>query len=171
MRTVLALMLLPLFSLVACSKRNDVYEELPNSSVVGAPRKDVPESRIESTLARPVTIGEDGSRLDACGAMGQVTRAGGAGLAVRAAPFAEAQEGARLAEGGRAYVCTRSIDQKWLGVVVPPAAVGAGPASAPDNETDAVDCGVSSPVESKQPYDGPCVSGWVASAYIRLIAG
>ncbi|MCI4590727.1 hypothetical protein MOK15_11560 [Sphingobium sp. BYY-5] len=163
MRAVLVLMLLPLAWLPACSKSNDVLEELPNSSLAGAPREAVSETRLESGLARSVTIGEDGPRLDACGGMGQVTRPGAKGLPVRAAPFAEAKEVATLAEGDRAYICTRSIDQKWLGVVVRPA-----PAA---NEAQATDCGVSSPVDRKQPYDGPCVSGWVASAYMRLIAG
>ncbi|WP_300396622.1 hypothetical protein [uncultured Sphingobium sp.] len=160
MRIVPALMLV----LAACSQSNDVYEELPNSSLAGAPREVVPDSRIESTLARPVTIGEDGPRLDACGVMGQVTRAGGNGLALRAAPFAEAKSVATLAEGARLHVCTRSIDQKWLGVVV-------RPAPADGDGTPAVDCGVSSPVDRKQAYEGPCASGWVASAYVRLIAG
>ena len=160
MRIVPALMLV----LAACSQSNDVYEELPNSSLAGAPREVVPDSRIESTLARPVTIGEDGPRLDACGVMGQVTRAGGNGLALRAAPFAEAKSVATLAEGARLHVCTRSIDQKWLGVVV-------RPAPADGDGTPAVDCGVSSPVDRKQAYEGPCASGWVASAYVRLVAG
>ena len=160
MRIVPALMLV----LAACSQSNDVYEELPNSSLAGAPREVVPDSRIESTLARLVTIGEDGPRLDACGVMGQVTRAGGNGLALRAAPFAEAKSVATLEEGARLHVCTRSIDQKWLGVVV-------RPAPADGDGTPAVDCGVSSPVDRKQAYEGPCASGWVASAYVRLVAG
>ncbi|QGP79661.1 hypothetical protein [Sphingobium sp. CAP-1] len=164
MRAVLPLMLLPLMALSACSKSNDVLEELPNSSLAGAPREDVSETRLEARITRPVTIGEDGPQLDACGSMGQVTRAGAKGLAVRAAPFAEAKALAMLAEGDRAFVCTRSLDQKWLGVVLAP------PAPA-DNAAEPVDCGVASPVERKQPYDGPCVSGWVASAYVRLIAG
>ncbi|WP_300114053.1 hypothetical protein [Sphingobium sp.] len=160
MRIVPALMLV----LAACSQSNDVYEELPNSSLAGAPREVVPDSRIESTLARPVTIGEDGPRLDACGVMGQVTRAGGNGLALRAAPFAEAKNVATLGEGARLHVCTRSIDQKWLGVVV-------RPTPAEGDSAPPLDCGVSSPVDRKQAYEGPCASGWVASAYVRLIAG
>ena len=160
MRIVPALMLV----IAACSQSNDVYEELPNSSLAGAPREVVPDSRIESTLARPVTIGEDGPRLDACGVMGQVTRAGGNGLALRAAPFAEAKSVATLAEGARLHVCTRSIDQKWLGVVV-------RPTPAEGDSAPPLDCGVSSPVDRKQAYEGPCASGWVASAYVRLIAG
>lgn len=163
--------LLLLFA-VACSDSREVADELPNSSLAGAPREDVPESRMDAPLARPVTIGEDGPRLDACGALGQVMQAGARGLALRAAPFADALEIDRLRNGDRAYVCTRSIDQKWLGVVVQPA-----PATPVANEAgnqssgEAVDCGLSSPVERKAAYDGPCVSGWVSSAYIRLIAG
>ncbi|NWK98435.1 hypothetical protein DM806_22770 [Sphingobium lactosutens] len=164
MRAVPALLLPLLLLPAACSKSNDVYEELPNSSLAGAPREDVPESRMDAPVARPVIIGEDGPRLDACGTLGQVTRSGSAGLPLRAAPFSDAKALAQLAEGQRAYVCTRRIDQKWLGVVVLPAP----PAG---NATPPADCGVASPVERKQAYDGPCASGWVASAYVRLIAG
>lgn len=157
-------LLIPILLLSACSRSNDIYEELPNSSLAGAPREEVPESRMDAPVARPVTIGEDGPRLDACGALGQVTRAGANGLSLRAAPFADAKELARLGEGRRAWICTRSLDQKWLGVVVQPATIEG-------NATEAPDCGVSSPVDRRQPYDGPCQSGWVSSAYVQLIAG
>lgn len=163
MRALLLLLLL----LAGCSKSSDVLEELPNSSLAGAPREEVPETRLESRLSRPVTIGEDGPRLDACGTLGQVTRVGGKGLAMRAAPFADAKETGRLAEGDRAWVCTRSLDQQWLGVVVQPVPAADTDEAAAEPE----DCGVSSPVDRKQPYDGPCASGWVSSAAIRLIAG
>lgn len=162
MRGVLILFLL----LCACSDSSDVLEQLPNSSVAGAPREDMPETRLEAKISRPVTIGEDGPRLDACGATGQVVRVGARGLAVRAAPFADAQEGDRLAEGARVHICTRSLDQKWLGVVVPVQVVG-----DVANATAPIDCGVTEPADHKQPYDGPCPSGWVSSASIRLIAG
>lgn len=149
--------ILPLFLMLgACSDSSDVLEQLPNSSIAGAPRDDMPETRLEAKIMRPVTIGEDGPRLDACGGMGQAVRVGARGLIIRASPFADAQEVGRLEEGGRAYVCTRSLDQKWLGVVVLPPAPG--------------DCGLSEPVEHKQPYDGPCLSGWVSSASIRFVA-
>ncbi|WP_150292156.1 hypothetical protein [Sphingobium estronivorans] len=157
MRVVLASLASVVLMLAACSKSSDVLEELPNSSLAGAAREDVPETRLESRLTRPVTIGEDGPRLDACGTMGQAMRVGAKGLAVRAAPFADAKEIARMAEGDRAWVCTRSLDQKWLGVVLAPEPMA--------------DCGVSDPVDRKQAYDGPCRSGWVSSAAIRLIAG
>jgi hypothetical protein len=158
-------MLLILFLLLsACSKTNDIYEELPNSSLAGAPRDDMPESRLDSPVARPVTIGEDGPRLDACGVLGQVTRPGSGGLALRAAPFTDSKELARVPEGQKMWICTRSLDQKWLGVVVQPA-------PAAEDAEQVTDCGVSSPVERRQPYAGPCPSGWVSSPYVRLIAG
>lgn len=153
-----------IFLLAACSDSREVLDELPNSSLAGAPRADVSESRMDAPVARAVTIGEDGPRLDACGGMGQVLRTGAGGQPLRAAPFGDAKVLATLNEGDRAYICTRSLDQKWLGVVL-------APPPAADNEAQAPDCGVSSPVDRKQPYDGPCVSGWVASAYVRLIAG
>ncbi|WP_336959345.1 hypothetical protein [Sphingobium aquiterrae] len=183
--------------LAACSDSRDVMDELPNSSLAGAPREDVPESRMEAPLARPVTIGEDGPRLDACGALGVVRRIGKGALALRAAPFSDARSLAELPEGARLHVCTRSLDQKWLGVVVAQD-VDAAQAPAIGNEAfgndaigkngtgkdstgaaDAVsaapvpviDCGVSSPVESRRPYRGPCRSGWVSSAYVALVAG
>lgn len=155
-------LLIPLLLLSACSKSTDIYEELPNSSLAGAPREDVPESRMDAPVARPVTIGEDGPRLDACGGLGQVVRAGQGGLPLRAAPFSDAKALAQLTDGRKAWICSRSLDQKWLGVVVQPEPVGR---EAP------ADCGVSSPVDRRQPYAGPCPSGWVSSAYVRLIAG
>lgn len=164
MRAIPALLILSLLALAGCSRSSDVYEELPNSSLAGAPRDEVPESRMDAPIARPVTIGEDGSRMDACGGLGRVTRAGSGGLPLRAAPFDDAKALTSLSEGQHAYICTRSLDQKWLGVVVPPA-------PAPGEPADGVDCGVASPVERKQPYAGPCPSGWIASAYVRSIAG
>jgi hypothetical protein len=157
-------------ALAACSKGNDVLEELPNSSIAGAPRQDVPETRMEAGQMRPVTVGEDGARLDACGAMGQASRVGAKGLTILAAPFADASEVGRMGEGDRAYVCTRSLDQKWFGVVVLPAAARQAD-NAIGNVAEPTDCGVREPVERKHAYDGPCLSGWVSSASIRLIAG
>lgn len=112
--------------------------------------------------ARSVTIGEGGPGLAACGARAHVVNLSADGqpyLPVRAAPFTEADEVARLSNGARLFVCTRSIDQAWRGVVIPPA-------YQPN-----ADCGVSAAVASVQPYTGPCKSGWVASDYLELSAG
>jgi len=154
------ILLLLCLALAACSKGESMLEDLPNSSMAGADRGEPSEIRMEAGQSRAVTIGEDGARLDACGTVGQVVRVGARGLPLRAAPFANAPETTQLAEASRVHVCTRSLDQKWLGVVVMAPAGG-----------EAMDCGVSEPVDRKQPYDGPCQSGWVSSASVRLIAG
>ncbi|MGY4397362.1 hypothetical protein ACVWZA_002556 [Sphingomonas sp. UYAg733] len=110
---------------------------------------------------RAVRIGEGGPAFNACANIGRVVNLSASGetdLAVRAAPFVEADEVTRLTNDRRIYVCTRSIDQRWQGVVVPPA-------DAPD-----ADCGVLAPVGSPRNYAGPCTSGWVSSAFVRLTA-
>lgn len=108
--------------------------------------------------ARPVRIGEGGPNFDACATRGVVTAAGGDALPVRAAPFEEGDEVGRIAAGQRVHVCTRSIDQRWLGIVV---------AAASDS---GVDCGVAVRVERPRPYEGPCLSGWISSGFVRLTA-
>ncbi|MFV0625047.1 hypothetical protein ACBY01_13705 [Sphingomonas sp. ac-8] len=101
-------------------------------------------------------IGEQGASFAACGIRGLVTDAG---VPVRAAPFEEATVSDTLDEGRNLFVCTRSLDQRWLGVVVPAAA-------SPEDG-----CGVASSVSSRRRYDGPCLSGWVPAAAIRARAG
>lgn len=111
---------------------------------------------------RPVRIGEGGPAFAGCASTGRVVNVSPEGvtyLPVRAAPFLEADEVARLGEGAKLFVCTRSIDQRWQGVVVPPA------------DTPDADCGVAAPVAAPRGYAGPCTSGWVSSAFVRLVAG
>lgn len=110
---------------------------------------------------RAVQIGEGGPAFAACATVGRVVNISPSGetyLPLRAAPFPEAEEIARLPDATRLLVCTRSIDQRWQGVVVPPA-------DAPQS-----DCGVGAPVAARQAYAGPCASGWVASAFVQAVA-
>ncbi|MEN2785954.1 hypothetical protein ACFOKI_09890 [Sphingomonas qilianensis] len=108
---------------------------------------------------RAVRIGEGGPGFQACAYTARVVNFGKPDLPLRQAPFQEADEVLRLPHDARLFACTRSIDQRWQGVVVPPA-------DAPDT-----DCGVTAPVASPRDYTGPCKSGWVASAFVRLVAG
>ena len=111
---------------------------------------------------RAVMIGEGGPGIAACIARGRVvnlTPEGQPYLPVRAAPFVDAAETDRLQNGQRVFACSRSIDQGWRGVIIPP----------PDHPD--ADCGVTAPVAAAQPYAGPCRSGWVASAFLELSAG
>lgn len=110
---------------------------------------------------QPVRVGEGGPAFPACASVGQVVNlspAGESALSVRAAPFAEADEVTRLADGAKLYLCTRSLDQRWQGVVVPPA------------DAPASDCGVTASFASARPYAGPCKSGWVLSGFVRQAA-
>ena len=104
---------------------------------------------------RAVRIGEDGSAAPACAIRGVVTNlSDGATLPLYTAPFAHAATAAELAEGQQLFVCTRSIDQRWLGVVVPTG-----------GDTD---CGVTGRIERAGDYAGPCRSGWVSFTYVRV---
>ena len=108
----------------------------------------------------PVRIGELGPNFEAC-ATAATTRhlKPGEQLPARAAPFDNAAETGAIAAGHRFFVCTRSHDQKWLGVVFDASG------------TLAESCGVSSPVSARRGYAGPCRSGWVASPFVRFVAG
>jgi hypothetical protein len=106
-----------------------------------------------------VRVGELGPNFDACAGAGTTRNLPGKTLPVRAAPFESAAETGSIASGARFFVCNRSHDQKWLGVVYQ------------ESGALAEACGVSSPTTERRAYDGPCRSGWVASAFVRLVAG
>jgi hypothetical protein len=126
-------------------------------------RTAVDEDNVADTVtaaARPVRIGELGSNFQACSAAG-TTRALKADepLPVRSAPFQEAEKSGSVAAGGRFFICTRSLDQKWFGIVYD------------EGGTLADRCGVGEPVTERRDYDGPCRSGWVQSAFVKVVAG
>ena len=110
--------------------------------------------------AVPVRIGDLGPNFAACSGAGTTRHvAADAKLPVRPAPSEAAAEVDAIAPGARFFVCTRSLNQKWMGIVYQPGR----PLTAA--------CGVSAPVTSRRAYDGPCRSGWVSSAFVKLIAG
>ena len=107
----------------------------------------------------PVRIGELGPNFAACNALGEVReRAVEEAIVVRAAPFDVAQATGRLPPGSTFFLCSRSLDQRWMGVVYD----RSGRASR--------QCGVSAPSAARRDYEGPCESGWVPSAQVRLVA-
>jgi hypothetical protein len=110
--------------------------------------------------ARAVRIGELGPSFPACYAMARLReRVVTEPVPVRDAPFADARETARIAPGTQFFICTRSHDQRWFAIVWDEAA-GASQA-----------CGVSRPVSARRDYAGPCSSGWIPSALVRLESG
>jgi hypothetical protein len=117
-----------------------------------------PDTVTPGTVA--VRVGEMGQNFQACGAAGTTRHLeADASLPVRAAPFDNAAGTGSVAGGARFFVCSRSLDQKWFGIVYDK---GGALAQA---------CGVSEPADSRHDYAGPCGSGWVESAYVKLIAG
>lgn len=107
---------------------------------------------------RAIRIGEGGPGFPACQWHGTVVSPdpNPGGLPVRAAPFAEADEVARLADGAQVIVCTRTLDQRWLGVIMPPTA------------DDEAACGARGRIDRPRDYAGPCPSGWLAANAVRL---
>lgn len=104
----------------------------------------------------PVLTGGE-AELDACGSNGMVTGLNPAGdgfLAVRSGPGSNNAELDRLHNGEPVYICDQS--GKWIGIVY--TRYGGG-------------CDVTSPLADRQPYTGPCKSGWVHQNWITLMAG
>ncbi|HEU0099282.1 MAG TPA: hypothetical protein VFQ67_10955 [Allosphingosinicella sp.] len=119
-----------------------------------------PEEAVVTPQSRPVRIGELGANFQACGAAGTTRNLKpGEALPVRSAPFDDAVGTGRVESRARFFICTRSLDQKWFGIVF-----DQGGALAER-------CGVSEPVTRRRDYDGPCRSGWVESAFVKVIAG
>lgn len=118
------------------------------------------EQPLLSQTVQPVRIGEQGPNFAACNARGAVReRAGGAEVPVRAAPFEQAAEIDRLGAGAEFFICARSHDQRWFGVVYD------------EGGTASERCGVSAPAPAGRPYQGPCAAGWVPSGRTRLVSG
>ncbi|WP_299323311.1 hypothetical protein [Parasphingopyxis sp.] len=139
---------------LALASCNPNVEQTSGSGTAPLDRGEVERS---DELVQPVVVGQFGPRFNACQATGQVQSLGGqAALAVRAAPFDRARQLDSITVGMRVFVCNRSHDQSWLAIVY----TEAGELSAT--------CGVSEPIGSRRAYDGPCLSGWVNSAFIQL---
>jgi len=146
--------LLAILSLTACG------EGVKDDHFAQPPKVEAAEPAAVDPGLVPVRIGELGPSFAACNAAGTSRRLPAAEqLSVRAAPFEVARETGAVPAEARFFICSRSHDQRWLGIVY--AAQGAlDPA-----------CGVSRPVTARRVYDGPCRSGWVPSAFVKQIAG
>jgi hypothetical protein len=113
-----------------------------------------------TTEARPVRVGELGPNFAACSAAGTTRNLkAGESLPVRSAPFENAAESGSVPAAARFFICTRSHDQKWFGIVFD------------EGGTLAERCRVAEPVVRRRDYDGPCRSGWVQSAFVKVVAG
>ena len=105
----------------------------------------------------PVMVGgNDG--LDACMTLGAVVSKKGAKseVAIYSKPDQESSIVDKLKSGTRVMFCDSSGDD-WVGVVF--------------SGDDAPYCGVTSPIEPRQPYQGECKSGWVERSNTEALAG
>ena len=104
----------------------------------------------------PVAIGHDGPDFDACGGVAALK---GDKLTVWSGPSKKAYKRDRLEAGQHVWMCDSAGEKgEWTGIVY----------SKPESKTP---CGVSSPVATPRPYNGPCRKGWVKTDKIILIAG
>ncbi|ASK88671.1 hypothetical protein [Sphingorhabdus sp. SMR4y] len=174
-RKILTISALSLATL-ACSETTRVEDDLSEAQtdLVNPTGREARQGA--DPAEKPVRIGEGGPRFDACQAVGRVQGLRGGTLPVRIAPFDAAKQKAEIGEGQQLWICTRSHDQQWFGIVYDDGVAESiddteANGSAPAASNGSVDCGVSSPVRAKRNYDGPCKSGWVESTYVKLVAG
>lgn len=99
--------------------------------------------------AVPVQVG-DVPELDACVSFGAVTASR---LVVRSGPGRRYPAIDSVANAQGLHLCDASGD--WIGVVY-----------APGGAT--TDCGVSVKLAARQPYAGPCKSGWVHKGRVEV---
>jgi hypothetical protein len=152
MRPGAALSLLALIGLAGCGEpvAYDRNAALGNSA----------DSDTVNPAPTAVRVGELGPSFAACSAAGTTRHVEAAApLPVRSAPFDNAAQTGGIPPGGRFFVCTRSLDEKWFGIVY--------------DKGGRLDesCGVSDPAPARHDYVGPCESGWVSTPFVRLVAG
>lgn len=150
----------PFLLFSACADDAAAPRQDPGGSTTPRYERAEQDRDLLSGTETPVRIGELGASFAACNARGAVRdRAAGGPVPVRAAPFEQAQAIDRLPPGAEFFICTRSHDQRWFGIVY-----GEGGQASQE-------CGVSNPIAGRRAYQGPCASGWVSSALVRLVSG
>ncbi len=153
-RTALTLLLI---ALAGCGERAPADLNAQGSTTPAYERVES-EPLLDNTQT-PVRIGELGSGFPSCSARGTIRERVATGpVPVRAAPFEQAQETDQLSPSARFFICSRTHDQRWFGIVY-------------DEGGQATErCGVSASIPSRQTYSGPCATGWVASAAVRMVS-
>jgi hypothetical protein len=157
MRAQPVLLLLLALATSGCGERAP-----PDLNAQGSTTPPIDRAESEPLLSEtviPVRVGEQGPNFAACNARGATRDRAGLEVPVRAAPFDQAQEIDRLERGSGFFICSRTHDQRWFGIVY-------------DEAGEAAErCGVSAPVTSRRAYPGPCAAGWVPSLSVRLVSG
>lgn len=159
MKAQLALPLLVLFA-AGCGDRVPTNERSGGSTTPPYVR-DHDDPSLLGNAQVAVRIGELGQGFAACAGRGATRDRPGeaATVPVRAAPYDANREVDRLPTGAEFFICSRTHDQRWFGIVYPRGGQALGA------------CGVAAPVARRSDYEGPCASGWVSSAQVRLVSG
>jgi hypothetical protein len=122
--------------------------------------RDESDPSLLNSAEQPVRVGELGPNFRACNARGAVRDRGPQEpVPVRAAPYEAAGEIDRIGQGAEFFICSRTQDQRWFGIVYD------------ENKRASERCGVDGPIAERRDYRGPCAAGWVQSARVRLISG
>jgi hypothetical protein len=150
---------LPILLLAGCGEPAPSRDGAEGSTTPPYVRAEADNNLLEA-LETPIRVGELGPSFAACNARGTPRDRGSAEpVAVRAAPYDAAGEIDRLPAGAEFFICTRSQDEHWFGIVYDEG----GRASER--------CGVGGPIPARRTYLGPCAAGWVSSALVRLTSG
>jgi hypothetical protein len=151
--------ILGLLALVGCGEPAVVDESADGSTTPPYVRAESDPSLL-ANMVQPIRIGELGPSFAACNGRGAIRDRSGAGaVPVRAAPYEQSGQIAALAPGSQFFICSRTNDQRWFGIVYDEGGLASER------------CAVSAPVPSRRSYQGPCAAGWVASASVRLVSG
>jgi hypothetical protein len=110
------------------------------------------------TASFAVRVGGEAD-MDACGGWSRIRKPAGAPAAaveVRRGPGQQYAVTDRLPDGAEFFSCDSS--NGWSGLVY-------------QESGDDQKCGVSTPIAERQPYPGPCKSGWIPSEFAEVLAG
>ena len=149
----------PLLLLAACGEPAVVNETGQGSTTPPYVRAETSPSLL-ADLVQPVRVGELGPSFAACTGRGATRdRVTGGPVPVRAAPFEAGETIDRLGQGAEFFICSRTHDQRWFGIVYD------------SDGSAAARCGVSAPVAGRRNYEGPCAAGWVPTSLVQLVSG
>lgn len=100
-----------------------------------------------------VTIGTGGPDIDACPSFAELNKP----TILRNGPDSGFVQVIQLERGSKLHVCGHTKSGRWTSVVLA--------------QDGMLDCKVSTPVPRPQFYRGPCMSGWVPTSSVQIVAG